>query len=249
MIGRRALFGLVGVSPAPIVKRDPLSNPEGVPAGDAGCEPGALAAEKLKDGTPVAILAGGVGPPVAEPPPKTKGCEVVAAFAVPKANAGGLAVAGVLDEPKLKVGVVELPEAPVACAPKAKVGAVPFVVFCPKTEVGCALEATGGVLAPNALPEACMLGAVVKTLLLAGLNPPNENAAVGAADAAGVAEPEPKVKPEDDVGLSAAWTSGFVAPKDNAGVAGFNASDLPKTNGWAGAPTENGEADLDFVSP
>lgn len=74
MTGLRALFGLVGVSPAPIVKKDPPDGPipVGVPAGEPGCVPGALAAEKLKEGIPAAA-AGGVGALALLAPPNTNG--------------------------------------------------------------------------------------------------------------------------------------------------------------------------------
>lgn len=129
------------MSPAPIVKKDPpdWSMPVGVPAGEPGCVPGALAAEKLKDGTPAAIPEGGVGAFMTPPPPNTNGCEEpVFVEPEPKENDGGLLTCDVLEEPKLKPGALPLtlPEAPLACAPNENDGVLPFVVLWPKAVVG-----------------------------------------------------------------------------------------------------------------
>lgn len=125
------MFGLVGVSPAPMVKKDPPAGPRpvGVPAGEAGCVPGMPAALKLKEGA-VALEADGVGAPDA-PAPKAKGCAELGALAEPNENDGVLFTAAAPAPPKLNAGVVDaLPEAPLDDAPNENEGALlPFVLL------------------------------------------------------------------------------------------------------------------------
>lgn len=87
-----------------------------------------------------------------------------------------------------------------------------------------------------------------KGFVVAGLEPPKENAGVVEEEAAG--EAAPKVKPLDAAfSVSLAAVAG--APNEKDGVAGLAVSSLvllPNENGCEGAPTLNGEADRDLAS-